>query len=216
MNKILGLLPNNWLVKRLETILSSVFTFYIFQFTDEFEFFRNFWRINEKYYIYTFLAIQFIVYGFFYVLLFNFLKKLFFQSMKIRILKKMKSKKSFSDLKDINELKQFLIRFFGLHISRGLINKDDLATPIEIHENELNEVMKEIINWICLIVNLSVVSLLVWHLNAFYIFPLLIIILLIICIFWFSLTIFFANQAFIEKVRLELFHYKNGKINANP
>lgn len=214
MNKILGLLPNNWLVKRLETILSTAFTFYIFQFTDEFEFFRNFWRINEKYYIYTFLAIQFIVYGFFYVLLFNFLKKILFQSMKIRILKKMKSKKSFSDLKEINELKQFVIRFFGLHISRGLINKDDLATPIEIHENELNEVMKEIINWICLIVNLSVVSLLVWHLNAFYIFPLLIIILLIICIFWFSLTIFFANQAFIEKVRLELFHYKNVNINA--
>jgi hypothetical protein len=207
MNKILGLLPNNWLVKYLGTTLSTTLTYYIFQFTDEFELFRNFWEINQKYYIYTFLAIQFIVNGFFYVLLFHLLKKLFLQSMKNKILKKIKSKKSFSDLKEINKFKQFLIRFFGFRISKGFINKNDLASPIEINENELNEVMTEMINWICLIVNLSIVSLLVWHLSAFYIFPLLISIL-IIGVFGFSLTIFFANQRFIEKVRIELLQKK--------
>lgn len=201
MQKLLNYFPEKWLFKIIVSTLVTTLTFYLFQLTDEFQLFRDFWKANEKYYIYTFLVIQIIVNGLFYILLFNLLKTLLFQKIKMKIFIKINSKKSISDLKVLSEIKQVLVSVFGFQISKGILDKNDIIEPFEISEVELDELMEDIIKWICILFNLGVVSLLVWHLSAWYIVPLLIVVISIFFLFWYVITFLFANIVLIEKVR---------------
>ncbi len=202
MQKLFNYLPENWLFKVIVSTLVTTLTFYLFQWTDEFQFFSDFWKVDEKFYIYTFLGIQIVLNGLFYVVLFHLLKKLLFQKIKKKILNELNVKKSISDLKFLSEIKKVLVRIFGFQILIGNLDKCDILKPLEITEFELDELMEDLIKWICLFCNFGVVSLLVWHLSAWYIVPFLIFIIGVIFLFWYVVTFLFANVVLIEKVRI--------------
>lgn len=204
MKKLLKSLPSDWLYQLITLSMITTSAFYLFQFTDEYEFVRDFWKMNEKFYIYTFLGMQFIVKAFFYWGLFLLLKKLLFGRIKSKVLGVLNEPKTREDMKIIVEIKQFFVQIFGIPVEMGLIDHEDLNDKIEMTEEELEETMKSMVKWSCVFIHVGFTSLLVWKLSAFYIIPLLIVVFVTTISFWYGVTIFYGNIRLIEKTRNEL------------
>jgi hypothetical protein len=189
------------------------------QFTNDMDFIQEFWGLNEKFYIYTFLGIQFAVKAIFYWLIFLILKRFLFLRIKRKLLNEINQKKSVSELKTLSELKQSLIQLFGLPIELGILDHEDIHEKFEMTEDIFDDIMKTSIQWICVFIHLAFVSLLIWHLNAFYIIPLLALVFFVFVVFLNIFTILFGNVQLIEKVRvevvnkLELTKAKNNKLD---
>lgn len=208
MRKLFSTLPTDWLYQLISLSLITSMTFYLFQFTNQFEFFKEFWEYNEKLYIYTFLSIQFVVKIFFYWAIFLLFKKLLFSRIKRKVLTVINEPKTREDLKDISEMKKLFVMIFGLPIELGLLEHSDFNDKIEMDEDDLELMMKGIVKWLCVFIHASFTLILVFNLNAFYILPLLLVIFGIILVYWYGVTFLFGNISLIEKARKEIFGKK--------
>lgn len=215
MKKLFSTLPSDWLYQVISLSLITSMTFYLFQFTNQFEFFKEFWEFNEKLYIYTFLGIQFIVKIFFYWAIFLLFKKLLFGKIKRKVLNAINEPKSREDLKDISEMKKLFVMIFGLPIELGLLEHSDFNDRIEMDEDDLDLMMKGIIKWLCVFTHASFTLILVFNLSAFYILPLMLVIFGIILIYWYGVTFLFGNISLIEKARMEIIGKKHLIRNTN-
>ncbi len=204
MKKLFKTLPSDWLYQLISLALITAITFYLFQFADRFEVIKEFWELNEKLYIYTFLGIQFIVKALFYWGVFLQLKKLLFHKIKRKVLGAVNEPKSREDLKDISEIKGLFVLIFGIPIELGLLEHSDYEDKIEMNEEELEETMKGIVKWLCVFIHASITLILVYNLSAFYIIPLLIVIFAIVVAYWYGITFLFGNISLIEKARKEV------------
>lgn len=212
MKKIFKTLPSDWLYQLISLSLITAITFYLFQFSDRFEVIKEFWELNEKLYIYTFLGIQFIVKIFFYWAVFLLLKKLLFHRIKHKVLEAVNEPKSREDLKDISEIKKIFVLIFGIPIELGLLDHSDYEDKIEMNEKELEETMKGAVKWLCVFIHASFTLILVYNLSAFYIIPLLVVIFAIIITYWYGITFLFGNISLIEKARMEVVGQKTLRI----
>ncbi len=212
MKKIFKTLPSDWLYQLISLSLITAITFYLFQFSDRFEVIKEFWELNEKLYIYTFLGIQFIVKIFFYWAVFLLLKKLLFHRIKHKVLEAVNEPKSREDLKDISEIKKIFVLIFGIPIELGVLDHSDYEYKIEMNEKELEETMKGAVKWLCVFIHASFTLILVYNLSAFYIIPLLVVIFAIIITYWYGITFLFGNISLIEKARMEVVGQKTLRI----
>jgi len=212
MKKLIQNLPSNWLYQLISLALITPFTFYIFQSADRFEIVREFWESNDKLYIYTFLGIQFTVKILFYWGLFLVFKKVLFGKIRDKVISALNEPKTKEDLKIILEIKQFIVQIFGVPIQFGLLEKEDLNIKIEMTNEELEETMTSIGKWFCVFIHFAFTSILVWQLSAYYIVPLLIVVLCALVLYWFGITLLFGNITLIEKARKEVVGQKTLKI----
>ncbi len=212
MKKLFKTLPSDWLYQLVSLSLITALTFYIFQFADRFEMIKEFWELNEKLYVYTFLGIQFIVKALFYWGVFLLLKKLLFHKIKRKVLGAVNEPKSRQELKNISEIKGLFVLIFGIPIELGLLEHSDYEDKIEMNEEELEETMKGIVKWLCVLIHASIALILVYNLSAFYIIPLLIVIFAIVLAYWYGITFLFGNISLIEKARKEVVGQKMLKI----
>lgn len=204
MKRLFQSLPSDWVYQLISLSMITTSAFYIFQFTDEYEVVREFWGLNEKFYIYTFLTLQFVVKALFYWLLFNLLRKLLFGKIKTKVIGELNAPKTKEDLRVIVEIKQFLVQVFGIPLEHGFIDREDLNEKIEMTEDELDGVMKNMVKWLCVFIHLALTSMLIWKMSAYYIIPLFIFVLVIILLFWYGITFIFGNVRLIEKMRGEV------------
>lgn len=204
MKKLLNSLPSDWIYQLISMSMITTSAFYVFQFTDEYQVVREFWKMNEKFYIYTFLALQFIMKMFFYWLLLGIVRKMLFSKIKVKILGALNEPKNRQDLKDIAEFKKIIAQAFGIPITLGLVDPNDLHEKIEMTEEEFEDTMKSMMKWFCVLIHVGFTSILVWKLNAYYIIPLLAFVLLAIVAFWYAVTILYGNIYLIEKFRTEI------------
>ncbi len=212
MKKLLRTLPADWLYQLVSLSLITSMTFYLFQYTNRFEIVREYWDLNEKLYIYTFLGIQFIVKALFYWLIFLLLKKLMFNKIKKKVLKSINEPKSFNDLREVSDIKRLFISIFGIPVQFGLIENSDLEERIEMDDQDLEDVLKGIVKWLCVFIHASITSIIVYNLNAFYIVPLLLLIFGIVIIYWYGITFLFGNIPILEKARKELVRSNSKKM----
>lgn len=204
IRKIFNTLPSDWLYQLISLSLITSMTFYLFEFTNQFQFFKEFWELNEKLYIYTFLGFQFVVKIFFYWAVFLLFKKLLFSRIKRKVLTAINEPKTREDLKDISEIKKLFVLIFGLPIELGLLEHSDFDDRIEMDEDELEVMMKGIVKWLCVFTHASFTLILVYNLSAFYIIPLLLVIFGITVVYWYGVTFLFGNISLIEKARKEI------------
>jgi len=212
MKKLFKTLPADWLYQLVSLSLITSLTFYLFKFSDRLDVIKEFWELNEKLYIYTFLTIQFIVKIIFYWGIFLILKKLLFHKIKKNILSVVNETKSREDLKSIIELKELFILIFGIPIELGLLEYSDYEDKIEMNDEDLDELMKGIVKWLCVFIHASFTLILVYNLSAFYIIPLLLMIFIILITYWSGITFLFGNISLIEKARIEVVGQKSLKI----
>ena len=209
MKKIFNSLPADWIYQLISMSMVTTSAFYIFQFTDEYKMVKEFWAMNEKFYIYTFLALQFIMKITFYWLLFGLVRKMLFTKIKRKVLGVVHEPKNRKDLKDLAEFKKIIAQAFGIPITLGWVDPNDLHEKIEMTEEEFEQTLKSMMKWFCAFIHLGFTSILIWQLNAYYIIPLLLVVLLAIVVFCYIATFLYGNIHLIEKFRVEI-------VNQNP
>lgn len=198
MNKF----PNDWLFKIIAGSMTTAFTFYLFEFVCELSFFEHFTRQHEKFYIYTFLGIQAIISGFFYFILQSFLGKLLFNRIK-KFVSSFKSKIKLEDIRVLVKIKELIILLFSLQIQMGNLEEDDFKGEIFIldKENEIKSIVSKVVKWFVLAIHLTLTSILVYELSAWYIVPALIVVIIILLLFLFGVVIAVENISTLEKIR---------------
>ena len=209
MNKIKKLLPKNWLFKIVSITLTTTFTFYLFQYLVELEPMYYLLGLNEKNYIRSFLIVQVIVNGFFYVVLSHLIKLFFKKRIEQSLRNDYNTNLTYNDLKELSQIKSFLIRFFSLQIRReNLIDSASDLAHLEIiiddKNKEINEITLALGKWSSLFIHLACTLIIVYHLSSWYILPLLIFILILIFFFALAASFVVHNIQFLEKVRVGL------------
>lgn len=204
MKKLFNSLPPDWIYQLISMSMITTSAFYIFQFTDEYQMVKEFWAMNEKFYIYTFLALQFVMKMTFYWLLLGIVRKMLFTKIKTKVLGAINEPKNRKELKDIAEFKKIIAQAFGIPITLGWIDPNDLHEKIEMTEEEFELTMKSMMKWFCVLIHLGFTSILIWQLSAYYIIPLLVVVLFVIIGFCYAFTILYGNIHLIEKFRVEI------------
>ena len=204
MKKIFNLLPADWIYQMISMSMITTSAFYIFQFTDEYLIVKEFWEMNEKFYIYTFLGLQFTIKIIFYWLLLGLVRKMLFTKIKTKVLGVINEPKNRKDLKDIVEFKKVIAQAFGIPITLGWVDPNDLHEKIEMTEEEFEQTMISVMKWFCVLIHVGCTSVLIWQLSVYYIIPLLVMVLLIIIGFCYAITILYGNIHLIEKFRTEI------------
>jgi len=203
MNRIKKLLPENWLFKIVSITLTTTFTFYLFQYLVKLEPIHYLRDLNEKNYIRSFLVVQVIVNGFFYIVFSHLIKLFFKRRIERRLGNNSMSNATYSDLKELSQIKSYLIRFFSLKIRKENLtdSASDLAQlelTVYDKEKEINETTLALGKWSSLFIHLACTLILVYHLSSWYILPLLILILLLIFFFALAASFVIHNIQFLE------------------
>lgn len=204
MKKILNTLPTDWVYQLVTLSLITTFTYYLFENVKDYQMIKEFWSENERFYIYTFLFMQFVVKAVFYWGLFLLIKRYVFEKIKRKYYDNLRRPKTISELKDLNELKKILIDILGVPVQYGLIKQGTLVEKIELDEHELVQTMKNNVKWICVSIHAVIVAVMVWNLNSYVIIPLLLVFLLLAVGYWYISSFVYANAELIDKVRVGL------------
>lgn len=197
-----AIIPNDWLFKILSSTMTTTLTFYIFQFANRISFIQSLWNSDDKNFIRTFLILQFVTGVGFYI----FLKLIFRRMINYLLIKKLDKssiKLDLAELRELSKTKEFLIGLFNLRI----LNSLELST-IEDVSAEKDKLIKELTDdlskWTCLFIQVAINLILVYKLNAWYILPLLIFVLMLILLFGIAVSIFLHSISFLKKIRCEL------------
>lgn len=204
MKKLFNSLPVDWIYQLISMSMITTSAFYILHFSDEYRMVKEFWAMNEKLYIYTFLALQFIMKMTFYWLLLGLVRKMLFTKIKTKVLGAINEPKNRQDLKDIAEFKKIVAQAFGIPVTLGWVDPNDLHEKIEMTEEEFEQTMKSMMKWFCVLIHVGFTSILIWQLSAYYIVPLLVTVLLVIIGFYYAITILYGNIHLMEKFRMDI------------
>lgn len=195
-------LPEDWLFKALRVPINTGLTFYLFQYYSHINVVEFYWELSDKNYIISFLISQSILIGLFYVLITKLLERPIRWMVNVQI-ERFNFEKDHKTRKDLVQVKDLFVRIFSLKIGKQLTELELLEEEIylENKKEEISLLISKSSKWVALFLQLLIVSILVYHLSAWYIFPIIIVILLLILLYVVVVSVVLHNIEFIEKVR---------------
>jgi len=206
VKRIYSKLPNDWIYQLVQLFLISAFTFYLFEFFYGIEILEDYWAKERSNMIISFLVVQGCVKVSFFWGVSLVLKKIIFKGILKRVDKEVLAPRSISDLRELSQLRSILARLFGIPRALGVITTDDIDEFIDAIDlnDEIDELIKSTARWTTVALMGALVLILVYHLSALYIIPLLIFIMILQGLFWYVMFFMIRNASLLQSFRKKL------------
>lgn len=214
---LLKKVPSNWWRKGLQIYLVSACSFYLLNIAMDLNIVERYTTLLMKSYLLRFVTLQVVVTLIFYVILDFFLRLLFHKVLKNKIAafhEKVKTIPRIEYLKSLTEIKNAASSFvMGFPVELGYIDRQNIReialteingmTEIE-KEDALNEIMKALNKWVCVLIHWAITMLVVYHYEKALMIPILIVGFFITIIVFSVLILLVKNIELFELVLKEL------------